>query len=311
MRLAALALALSGCLSFHAAAMPDAPKDATFETVAGVPLHYVQKGVEKPAPVVFLHGFASSLHVWDAVIPVVAAEHRVVALDLKGFGLSGRPEGDYSPLAEAELVWGLLDKLGVKDASIVAHSWGSSVALAMAMQRPDRVRRLALYDAWVYSGQMPLFFWSAQGGSGEALFALFYDERPEDKLVSAFHDPENVTEALVENVERQLARPGTKAAALAAVRGHALFEKMEKRYGTIDKPTLLLWGREDRVATLGYGEKLSKELPKAKLVVYPQCGHFPMIEAKAASTEELRAFLAVDLPKAEPPKPEPPKEQAP
>jgi hypothetical protein len=57
---------------------------------------------------------------------------------------------------------------------------------------------------------------------------------------------------------------------------------------------LLLWGREDKITTLAMGERLSKELPKARLVVFPQCGHFPMYEAKLPSTRELVSFLAPD-----------------
>ncbi len=298
--LAALALAAAGCsLPWAKAPLPGAPEGATYATVDGVTLHYVEAGASRaegeearPA-VVLLHGFASSTGVWESVLPVVAKEHRALAVDLRGFGWSDRTPGDYSPLAQAKLVWALLTQRGVRQAMLVAHSWGSSVALAMALAEPSRVRRIALYDAWVYSAQVPPFFWMAQAdGVGEGLFSAFYTERPEDKLASAFFDPEAVPQALVDLTEEQLARPGTTAAALAAVRGHRVFPELEKHYGSIDQPTLLLWGREDRVTTLAMGERLSKELPKAKLVVFPQCGHFPMLEAKNASTEALRAFLA-------------------
>ena len=66
---------------------------------------------------------------------------------------------------------------------------------------------------------------------------------------------------------------------------------MVGRYGEVQVPALLLWGREDRVTTLSVGERLSKQLPRARLVVYPQCGHFPMLEAASASTAELARFL--------------------
>ena len=161
----------------------------------------------------------------------------------------------------------------------------------MALGKPDRVERIALYDAWVYEEQLPTFFLLARTpGIGEALIDAFYLERQDDKMATGFHDPRFVTEELVENVERQMARPGTRAAALAAIRGQS-YREVEGRYRTIDKPVLLLWGREDRVTPLAIGERLSRELPNAKLVVYPGCGHFPMIEAEKPSTRELAAFL--------------------
>ena len=128
-------------------------------------------------------------------------------------------------------------------------------------------------------------------------------------MASAFYDRKYITEELIETVEDQLSRPGTKAAALAAIRGQR-FDEVEDRYKTIDKPTLLLWGREDKVTTLPFGERLVNELPQAKLIVYPRCGHFPMIEAVRPSTRDLLAFLIemkapVTKPASEKPAPEP------
>ncbi|HVY47470.1 MAG TPA: alpha/beta fold hydrolase, partial [Minicystis sp.] len=262
---ATLAVALAGCLAFHEGPLPGAPRPSAarggdhYRDVRGVHVHYVDVG-DGP-PVVLLHGFASSLGVYKRVIPALAAQHRVIALDLKGFGWTSRPDGDYSPAEQARVVFGLLDQLKIAEADVVAHSWGSSVALRMALDRPARVGKIALYDAWVYEEQLPTtFFFARAGGVGELLFGLYYDERPDEKMALAFYDRRNVDERLVEDVEAQLDRPGTTAAALAAVRGQR-YAEVEKRYGAIDKPVLLLWGREDKVTTLAFGERLSKELP--------------------------------------------------
>lgn len=289
---AALALlwpAMCGCLSFHQGAMAGEPKDASYIEVEGARVRYIDKG-EGP-PVVLVHGFASSLENWDAVIPVLVKKHRVLAMDLKGFGWTDRPEGDYSPWAEAKIVRALMDRRGIDRAAVVGHSWGSSVVLALALGAPERITKIALYDAWVFEDQIPTFFRLARRqGVGELLFGIYYKERADDRLALAFYDPTILNEKLAEDVERSLERPGTVAAALAATRGQQ-FAEVEKRYRTIQKPVLLLWGREDVVTTLDFGERLSKELPQARLVVYPKCGHFPMIEAASASTAELARFL--------------------
>ena len=316
----ALVLALSGCLAFHAGALPDEPKGETFVEVEGARVHFrdvevgatagatrthtsratpspegrpTQEAAKGPA-VVLLHGFASSLETWRMVAPKLEGR-RVLSLDLKGFGWTDRPEGDYSPKAQAALVYAFMKERGVSHAAVVAHSWGSSVALQLALDHPEAVERVALYDAWVYESQLPsTFHFARASGVGEVLYAWFYKERPEEKLAFAFYDPHLITEEMVEGIESQLARPGTTAAALAAVRGQR-YDEVETRYGEVKVPVLLLWGREDRITTLSYGERLSKQLPRSRLVVYPQCGHFPMLEAASASTAELVRFLSEDV----------------
>jgi pimeloyl-ACP methyl ester carboxylesterase len=289
------AQALGGCPSFYAGPLPGAPNKATYADVAGAHVRYVDRG-QGPA-VVLIHGFASSLETWDQVIPALEKDHRVLALDLKGFGWSDRPEGDYSPQAEASLVLALMNDRGIERAAVVGHSWGSSVALALAIAAPKRVSKLALYDAWVYDDQLPTFFyWARADGLGELLFSVWYGERSDERMRAAFFDKDRfVTEPFVEAVERALDRPGTRAAALAAARGQH-FETMAAHYKEVAQPTLLLWGREDEVTTLGFGERLSHDLPHARLVVYPECGHFPMIEAANVSTRELATFLAEGAP---------------
>ena len=285
-------VALAGCPSFHAGPLPGAPADATFIDVDGVHVHYREAGVG-PA-VVLIHGYGASIELWRGVQDALARHHRVIALDLKGFGWTSRPPGDYAPPAEARLVWHVLDQLGVGDVAVVGHSWGSSVALAMALDQPARVRRIALYSAYVFEAQVPSFFrWARLGGVGEFLFAAYYRQRMEDRAGLAYHDARFVTQARVDRIEAEAARPGGVAAALAAARGQR-YAEVERRYHELHQPTLLLWGDDDLVTPLRYGRRLARELPDARLEVYPDCGHIPMVEAANQTTRDLAAFLAGD-----------------
>lgn len=288
--LAALVGLSSGCLHFHEGPLPHEPSGATFSTVQGSRVHYVDEG--KGPAVVLVHGFASSLHTWEGVREALRGQHRVLSLDLKGFGWTDRPAGDYSPVAQARMVFALMDQRGIERAAIVGHSWGSSVVLAMALEQPDRIDKIALYDAWVFEEQLPpMFIWARARGLGEALFAMFYRERADDKIDTAYYDPAEIDQAYVERIETSQQRPGTTAAALAAARGQR-FSAYQDRYAEVEHPVLLLWGREDRITLLADGERLAAVLPNATMEVYPQCGHFPMREAAAASTRDLQEFLA-------------------
>ncbi len=289
-----LAVALSGCLHFHNGAMPGEPKNATWIEVEGARVRYVDIG-EGPA-VVLLHGFASSIENWTGLMPALVKHHRVIAIDLKGFGWTDRPVADYSPAAQAQLVKAVLDARGVTKFSLVAHSWGSSVAMAFALTWPERLDRLALYDAWLYESQLPsMFHLSRAKGLGEVLFGLFYDQQIDERSTNGFFNADYVTQDFIDAVERAFERPGTKAAALETVRGMR-FDEMSDRYKSVAVPTLLLWGREDIVTPVSVGERLVRELPNASLKVYPRCGHFPMIEALGESTRDLETFLAGGAP---------------
>ena len=114
----------------------------------------------------------------------------------------------------------------------------------MAVAQPERTRRVALYDAYVYDDQVPSFFrWAQQSAaSASCCSALFYDERIEDRAPLAYYDERWVTQARVDRVERELDRPGTTAAALATARGHHFAELHEQAARRSRKPVLLLWG---------------------------------------------------------------------
>lgn len=287
-----LALCCQGCLSFHSGPLPGEPTDQTWKQIGDTRVRYLDQG-EGPA-VVLIHGFASSLDVWRGLVPELAKGHRVIALDLRGFGWTDRPQsGDYSPQGQARLVIELLAGLGIDDYAVVAHSWGSSVALEVALAAPHRVRQIALYDAWVYEEQLPTFFvWARAPGVGESLMTLFYKERTDEKMARAFYDSERfVTQERLALVDGELDRPGALAAQLEAIRTQR-YGDIQARYREIQQPTLLLWGREDHITLLSYGERLVRDLPDARLVVYPRCGHFPMYEAARPSTQELLRFLA-------------------
>lgn len=296
--LAVTTLAAAGCPAFHAQPLPGEPPGGSYAELLDTHVHYrvtpAAPGAPERGVVVLVHGFGATLNEWATVVPALtAAGWRTIALDLRGHGWSSRPDGDYTLDGQARLVLALLDRLGVDRFALVGHSWGSAVSVDIAAHAPDRVQRLALYNGMFFAAQEPLVFaWSRVPGLGEIIFDVFYPERTDEKLAFAFFDPKPyVTEALVAGTEALLDRPGTSAAALATIRDLDL-EALEPTYPQLDRPVLLLWGREDEVTPLEWGERLVNRLPNARLVVFPRCGHLPMVEAAIPSTRELLEFLA-------------------
>jgi pimeloyl-ACP methyl ester carboxylesterase len=129
----------------------DNPPAGRFIAVNGVRLHYVERGAGDP--VVLLHGNGSMIQDFECsgLIDLVAKDHRVIVFDRPGFGHSDRPRGAvWTPDAQAELIEGALSQIGVSKAIVLGHSWGASVAVALALKSPALVRGLVLASGYYY-----------------------------------------------------------------------------------------------------------------------------------------------------------------
>jgi pimeloyl-ACP methyl ester carboxylesterase len=121
--------------------------ESLFAEVGGVKLHYLEAGAGEP--VILLHGYAETSHMWLPLIDRLAATRRVIAPDLRGFGQSGKPAQGYDKKSMAQDVKALADALGLKRARICGHDIGLMVAYAYAAQFPEGVERIALMDAFL------------------------------------------------------------------------------------------------------------------------------------------------------------------
>ena len=281
----------AGCLKYQGLpADYSSDEDArSIVSVDGVDVHVAVDGPEDAPAVVMVHGFASSLAVWELVLPRLVQDHRVVRLDLPGFGRSSRYEGDYSRAALAEAVVGVMDAVGVSEADLVGHSMGSSVVLTVAHAHPARVRRVAVAAPWLYEDQVP---WSLRDarrpGVGEMIFGLWFVEHLDWRLRLGFAEPDKwVTEEVVQRGRAQLTREGSRAAALDVIRGLDL-PALEPALPAIAAPTLVMQCDGDVVARPEYAERLAGTLPQALLEPVSDCGHFPMIERSEWFAERLR-----------------------
>lgn len=143
----ALLVLLSMQLSAHAAA-PDAIQSHS-ANVNGVTLHYLQAGQGSQSPVVLLHGYAETSHMWRPLMPQLADRHVVIAPDLRGAGTSSKPDGGYDKKTMAQDIHALVASLGYRKIKIVGHDIGLMVAYAYAAQYPDEVDSIVLMDAFL------------------------------------------------------------------------------------------------------------------------------------------------------------------
>jgi len=292
-----LALLVAGCATFQEgpADLPELPEDTQFAEVQGFRLHVKTVG-DHGDWLLFVHGYSAAAVEWMPVVPELCRDHRCLLVDLPGFGLSDKKEGDYSPGRLAEMLVELLDQQGIEKAHVVAHSWGSSIALSLAHRHPERVGRLVLVGAWVYYEQLPTFLlWARVPVLGEAIYTLFFDEQPEMRYQQTYVEPDrHVTQKDVAAIKRYLHRRGAVRAALQAARDQR-FETMQPWYPGIEKETLLVWGEQDRVSLPFYARRLAADLPRSRLVFLPRCGHMPHHEDPQGFVREVLQFLAAPV----------------
>lgn len=272
-----------------------------FLQIAGHSIFVVDMGPRDGATVLLLHGFPTSSHDFHRVAGQLAGEHRVLALDLLGFGLSDKP-GDYSYslFEQAELVMLLCRHLAVHRVRIVAHDMGTSVATELLARRergllPFEVDALVLMNGSVHIELADL---TPSQRLLRTRFASSFVKLSSRTLFGA-------------QIKRILGRP------LPASDLDDMWCQMQHKDGLrrlpqivkylderkrfwnrwvgaltrVDFPTLVLWGPEDTVAVMAIGERLAAEIPGASLQRLEGLGHYPQLEDARRTGDALAEFL--------------------
>ena len=265
-----------------------------FADIDGVRIHYQEKGTG--TPLVLLHGFTSSTYSWKEVFEPLSKHFRVIAVDLKGFGFSGKPDGDYSRRAQAMLVTHLLDYLKVEKAWLCGNSMGGEVALNMALRNPQLVAGLILIDSAGVevpgSGSLaPGYLLLPVVGRVLTALSLTSDKLVREGLEKSFYDRAKVTDERVANYYRPLKTRGGQLAALRARTQWNLFP-IETDLTRIQAPSLIIWGAEDRLIPLAAGRKMNSLIKDSRLVIFDNCGHLPQEEMPERVVAEITKFIA-------------------
>jgi pimeloyl-ACP methyl ester carboxylesterase len=305
--LLAVVLSISAC-GLYAPDRPRAELEARyaappsrFEDVLGLRVHLRDAGPRDAPAVVLLHGFASSLHAWDGWAPELERTHRVVRLDLPGFGLTGPDAtGDYTDARAFAILNALLDRLGIARTAVLGSSMGGRIAWGFAAAHPERVTRLVLLapDGFASPGlrydqppRVPLLL--------RALPYTLPDFLLRPSIAAAFAEPASLTPELYARYRDMMLAPGVRGAVVARVGQHVLRDPQE-RLASLRMPVLLLWGSEDRMVPVSNAADYQAVIPQAELVVLQGIGHVPMEESPARSLAPVLAFLAGDLRPAQP-----------
>lgn len=257
------------------------------------PIHLFERG-EGPA-LLLMHGMWGDWRDWEPVLEGLAEQHRVIAIDLPGFGDSAKPDADYA----ADIFIGALDaviaQLDLRNVTLVGNSFGGLVALLYALARPECFARLVLVDTG------GLHRWSeAEIIEGRQRYTRANILR----LTPAFNElmfaplftqgPSAISRGYIAKQNAKLARPDFPQYARAIERSIAMALDLclVARLHEIVAPTLLIHGAKDQIVPLAAVEAGARRFPRAELKVLSECGHVPQLECPGEVVEAISAFVA-------------------
>jgi pimeloyl-ACP methyl ester carboxylesterase len=281
-----------------------APAPSQFMRIDGMQVHVRDVGPRDDyLPLILLHGTGASLHTWEGWVNTLSAKHRVITVDLPGFGLTGPdPGADYSNERYVRFVMKLADALGVQRFALGGNSMGGEIAWEAAVAHPARVMKLILVDAGGYplaARSVPIGFRIAH----TPLLNRVGDVTLPRSLVAAsvrnvYGKPDRVTVDLVDRYYELTLREGNRRAL------RQRFAQMQPgaraaRVLTIKTPTLILWGGQDRLIPPELGRRFAQEISGSKLVIFESLGHVPHEEDPVATVVPVEQFLAIPAPRDE------------
>jgi len=248
------------------------------------------------SPLLLLHGFPFTHHSFRAVLEPLARRHRVLALDLPGFGNSARPPAfAYDVVAYADAMAALLRQVGAAPAAAIAHGFGAAVAVAMAVLQPGTLCRLVLVSPTIHAQPLSILarLASRDGLIGAWLFRrAFTRERLARRLRrDVYRDPATADDELVDRVWEPLRRPGGLDAARRVVGTMASLDAIAELPPRLACPSLVVSGEDDRIVSPRRARLLAAEIPGSRAVTVAACGHCPHEERPAEFLEAVMPFL--------------------
>jgi pimeloyl-ACP methyl ester carboxylesterase len=281
-----------------------APQGINFEITpagASAPVSLYAEEAGAGTPVLLIHGLGCSSFTWRKLIPALARNHRVIALDLKGFGRSAKPEDSaYAAEDQAALVAAFIKKKGLEGVTLVGHSFGGTVALRTAirpdMQRQGLLSRIVVIGAPALPGSVPRRMDVVRLPAVPDAIAerLSPEVMARFLLNTAMRDDDAFTDDVVEGYAAPYREKGAVGAFLATARSivsEANEREIAARYRALPQPALVIWCRKDPIVPLQSGKRLSKAIPRSRLALIEGCHHLPQEEKPADLIRLIERFL--------------------
>ena len=281
--------------------LPHYPNDVQTTTVDGRSIAYVDRG--SGPPLLFVHGLGSNMSLWRETMDAFDDSHRVLALDLPGYGLSNKDDVPGTMPFFADVIVDFLDDRGLNTVTVVGVSMGGQVGLTIALTSPERLRRLVLVSPAGIEPFTPEEAEALKDASTAEGILNTTDEQVKQSVALNFAEWSDEYAWLIEQRHALSGRDDFEDYAEANARSVAgmLEGAVRDRLGEIDVPTLALFGAGDKLipnpqlhpdqTTVDVANQTREGLSHARVELVDDAGHLLMIERPTYFHEKLRAFL--------------------
>lgn len=258
----------------------------------GGEMEVVEHGPMNAPPIVLVHCFTCAIDWWDRMIPLLDRHHRVVAIDLRGFGGSEKPASGYSMEDQAGLVAEALNRLGVSDATVVGHSLGGTVATALAERFPLLVKGLVIVDqapdeSYELGGLPFTAELTFTPVLGPALWQITPDFAIKDGLGAAFAPGYEVPNAFVEDFKRMTY---TSYRSDTEEGDYSNAMPLDRRIERAGVPLLAIFGDEDQIYDSSEALAAYARVPGSRTALVKGAGHSPNVEKPRQTVRLVLAF---------------------
>jgi pimeloyl-ACP methyl ester carboxylesterase len=262
----------------------------------GISTHYLEKGSGEP--VILIHGFFFDTNMWNKSIDVLAEKYKVYAIDLWGFGYSSREPLDFGYPLYAQQLLRFMDAMGIQKASMAGQSMGGGTIIKFAISNKQRVEKIILVNAAGMPNELPIMGRiSNLPKLGEFMYKMRWDVMRKFTLGSTFlYNKEIITEEFYEQLTQFHKIERTSEVMLYVTRKQffdTLTEEI-KELGSMDIPTLIVWGREEKSIRLSIGKELAEMLRGSRLEILEKAGHCSNIDQYEQFNKLVLDFLATN-----------------
>lgn len=257
-------------------------------------MHYVDEG--QGPPVVMVHGTPTWSFLYRHLIQDLSRDHRVIAIDHMGFGLSDKPEHwGYQPEDHARNLETLIERLALRDFTLVVHDFGGPIGLSYAVRRTENVRAVVLFNTWMWSlrGTPTEKVSKFMGGPVGRFLYKGLNFSPRVLIKAAFGDKRKLTKDIhrhyIEAFPTPATRQGPWVLAKELIGSSDWYDSLWQHRNLLARmPALLLWGMKDPTFGKDALDRWRSVLPDARAVEFPEAGHFVQEEAPEEAAREIR-----------------------